>query len=67
MPGGLAYVVVGGVAALTTGLATPVVSRLAVRAGALVAPDDRNVHEWPTPTLGGTAMLLGLFAGALTA
>ena len=45
MPGGLAYVVVGGVAALTTGLATPVVSRLAVRAGALVAPDDRNVHE----------------------
>jgi len=67
MPGGLAYVVVGGVAALTTGLATPVVSRLAVRAGALVAPDDRNVHEWPTPTLGGIAMLLGLFAGALTA
>ncbi len=67
MPGGVAYAVVGGAAALTTGLATPVVRRLGSRAGVLVAPDDRNVHERPTATLGGTAMLLGLLVGVLAA
>jgi len=67
LPGALAFVVVGGAAAVATGVATPVVRRLAIRSGVLVAPDDRNVHESPTPTLGGTAMLFGLFVGALTA
>ena len=66
-PGGLAFAVVGGVAAVATAAATPAVRRLATRSGALVVPDDRNVHESPTATLGGTAMLFGLFAGALTA
>ena len=66
-PGGLAFAVVGGVAAVATAAATPAVRRLATRSGVLVVPDDRNVHESPTATLGGTAMLFGLFAGALTA
>jgi UDP-GlcNAc:undecaprenyl-phosphate GlcNAc-1-phosphate transferase len=39
------------------------VRRLAVRFGAVVAPDERRVHARPTPTLGGVAMYGGLLAG----
>ncbi|MDP7117649.1 MAG: MraY family glycosyltransferase [Acidimicrobiales bacterium] len=67
LPGGLAFALVGGAAAVATAAATPVAHRLAIRSGVLVAPDDRNVHESPTATLGGTAMLFGLFVGAATA
>ena len=67
LPGGLAFALVGGAAAVATAAATPVARRLATRSGVLVAPDDRNVHESPTATLGGTAMLFGLFVGAATA
>ena len=67
LPGGLAFALVGGAAAVATAAATPVAHRLATRSGVLVAPDDRNVHESPTATLGGTAMLFGLFVGAATA
>ena len=67
MPSVLAYLVVGGVAAVATGLATPLARQFAERSGLLTAPDDRDVHDMPTPSIGGPAMLVGLLAGALVA
>jgi UDP-GlcNAc:undecaprenyl-phosphate GlcNAc-1-phosphate transferase len=61
------YLVVGAVVVAVTAVATPLVRRLAIRVGAVVKPDERRVHERPTPTLGGIAMLIGLFVGMLTA
>ena len=62
-----AYTAVAVAAVVTTLIATPLVRKLSIRVGAVVRPDERRVHEQPTPTLGGVAMLLGLFAGMLTA
>ncbi|MDH3753789.1 MAG: undecaprenyl/decaprenyl-phosphate alpha-N-acetylglucosaminyl 1-phosphate transferase [Acidimicrobiia bacterium] len=59
-PGMLSYVVVFAVAAVVTALTVPVVRRMAVRIGAVVKPDDRRVHEVPTPTLGGAGMIAGV-------
>ena len=42
---------------------TPLVRRLAIRLGAVVAPDERRVHNVPTPTLGGVAMFVGFLVG----
>jgi UDP-GlcNAc:undecaprenyl-phosphate GlcNAc-1-phosphate transferase len=58
---------VGAVAALVTWLSTFVVRRLAVRFSIIDLPDDRRVHERPTPTLGGTGMYLGLLAAMVVA
>jgi len=55
------------VAALTTFAATFVVRRLAVRFSIIVLPDDRRVHEQPTPTVGGAAMYLGLLVAMVVA
>ena len=63
MPTTAAYLVVLGVAVVTTLVTTPLVRRIAVRVGAVVAPDERRVHERPTPLLGGVSMLLGLLVG----
>ena len=54
-----AYALVFAVAAATTWAITPIVRRVSVRLGAIVRPDERRVHEVPTPTLGGAAILLG--------
>ena len=62
-----AQIAVFGAAFLTTLLVTPLVQRVARRIGAVVRPDDRRVHEVPTPTLGGLAMLLGFGAALLVA
>jgi UDP-GlcNAc:undecaprenyl-phosphate GlcNAc-1-phosphate transferase len=62
-----AYLVVVVVAGVVTFGVTPVVRRVAVRIGAVVRPDERRVHERPTPTLGGVAMFAGLLAGVGTA
>jgi UDP-GlcNAc:undecaprenyl-phosphate GlcNAc-1-phosphate transferase len=62
-----AYLVVVVVAGVVTFGVTPVVRRMAVRIGAVVRPDERRVHERPTPTLGGVAMFAGLLAGVSTA
>jgi UDP-GlcNAc:undecaprenyl-phosphate GlcNAc-1-phosphate transferase len=62
-----AYAVIFGVAALATYLCTFVVRRLAVRAGAVVMPDDRRVHTAPTPTLGGAAMFVAFLLAMLVA
>src|SRR5215213_3938741 len=56
------YGVVFGVAAAVTFALTPGVWRLATRWGAVVKPDERRIHEHPTPTLGGIAMLIALLA-----
>ena len=61
------YLTVLCVAVLTTAAATPIVRALAIRFGAVVAPDERRVHARPTATLGGMAMFLGFLAGMATA
>lgn len=58
------YGLVFGVAAAATWLLTPPVTKLATRWGAVVKPDERRIHERPTPTLGGIAML-GAFLVAM--
>jgi UDP-GlcNAc:undecaprenyl-phosphate GlcNAc-1-phosphate transferase len=58
------YLVVFALAAVSTYLFTFPLRRLAVRFGSVVQPDERRVHERPTPTLGGIAMYAG-FALAL--
>ena len=57
MPGAIAYLMVGGVAAIATFVSTPLARKTAERFGVISAPDDRDVHELPTPHLGGPAML----------
>ena len=56
------YGVVFAVAAAVTFALTPAVWRLSTRWGAVVKPDERRIHEHPTPTLGGIAMLIALLA-----
>ena len=56
------YAVVGLLATVVTWALVPLTQRLAVRLGAVVAPDERRVHRWPTPTLGGAAMLAGFIS-----
>jgi UDP-GlcNAc:undecaprenyl-phosphate GlcNAc-1-phosphate transferase len=61
------YIVVGLVAATVTFAGTFVVRRLAVRFQFIVVPDDRRVHERPTPTIGGAAMFVGFLAAMAVA
>ena len=56
----LGYGIVFAVAAVVTFALTPAVWRVSRRWGAVVKPDDRRIHEHPTPTLGGVAMLIAL-------
>jgi UDP-GlcNAc:undecaprenyl-phosphate GlcNAc-1-phosphate transferase len=63
----VSYAVVFAVAALVTWVLTPAVWRMAVRWGAVVRPDERRVHQKPTPTLGGIAMLAGFLAAMAVA
>jgi UDP-GlcNAc:undecaprenyl-phosphate GlcNAc-1-phosphate transferase len=49
-------------AALVTAATTPLAGRLSIRVGAVAMPDERRVHERPTPTLGGLAILVGVLA-----
>lgn len=56
------YLLILLVAAIVTYLMTPALRVLALRLGAMTAVRDRDVHETPTPRLGGVAMLLGLIA-----
>jgi UDP-GlcNAc:undecaprenyl-phosphate GlcNAc-1-phosphate transferase len=54
-------------AALTTYLIAGPVRVLASRLGFVAEVRDRDVHDRPTPTLGGLAMLAGLLVGLLLA
>jgi UDP-GlcNAc:undecaprenyl-phosphate GlcNAc-1-phosphate transferase len=59
--------VVFAVAAFATWLATFAVRALAKRHSLLVTPDDRRVHERPTPTAGGAAMYFGMLVAIAVA
>ena len=59
------YLAVFAVAAVVTFLATPLVRRFVIRAGAIYKPNDRTVHKVPLPTMGGIAMYLGLVAALI--
>lgn len=66
-PGFAAYATAATAAGVTTVVLTPVIRLLARRMGAVVRPDARRVHEAPTPTLGGLAMLAGVLVGLAVA
>src|SRR3712207_5816878 len=53
---------VAGVVSLA---ATPVVARLARRAGVIHHPRDRDLHDRPVPGLGGLAILAAVVAAGL--
>ena len=61
------YALVFCVAAAVTFLLTPVVRRLAMRAGVVKHPRDRDVHTIPTPEWGGVAMYGGVAAALVVA
>ena len=54
-------------AAAVTYLTLPVVRVLAIRAGAMAAVRDRDVHATPVPRWGGLGMMFGLLAAFLLA
>ncbi len=58
---------VGMAAFVLTYLATPVVRWGARRIGAIDEPSDRKVHAFPTPTLGGLAIYLGILGAGVLA
>lgn len=59
MPSTAAYLAIGGLAAVTTLLITPLVTWFARRVGWVVEPDARRVHKVTTPDVGGIAMFTG--------
>ena len=61
------YLLVLCVAAAVTYLLTPVARRFALRTGAVAEIRDRDVHDSPTPRLGGLAMYAGVCAAFLVA
>jgi UDP-GlcNAc:undecaprenyl-phosphate GlcNAc-1-phosphate transferase len=46
-------------------LTTPVMKAFAWRIGAIDEPRERSLHQWPTPRLGGLAILVAVAVGAL--
>jgi len=46
-------------------ISTPVVKSLAWRIGAIDEPRERGLHQFPTPRLGGLAILAGIIAAGL--
>ncbi|MCW2607947.1 MAG: glycosyl transferase family 4 [Frankiales bacterium] len=61
------YLLVLLVAAAVTYLLTPVARAVALRLGAMTEVRDRDVHDTPTPRLGGLAMYAGMVAAFLVA
>ena len=52
---------------VATAASMPAVIWLAKRTGAIAQPDDRRVHDRPTPSIGGLGMMFGLVAGLFVA
>src|SRR3954451_20132528 len=52
-------------AAVVSLLATPVAGALAWRIGAIDRPRERGLHQFPTPRLGGLAVLVTVIAAGL--
>ncbi len=63
--GSYALVLIAAFAATT--LSMPVVIWLANRTGAIAQPDERRVHDRPTPSIGGLGMMFGLGTGLIVA
>src|SRR5262249_61682172 len=61
------YVLTLLAAAAVTYILTPLVRRFAIAVGAMHAARERDVHEMPTPLLGGFAIYGGLAAALLLA
>ncbi|WP_051264687.1 glycosyltransferase family 4 protein [Nakamurella lactea] len=61
------YALVLATAALVTYLVTGLVRVLARRVGAVTEIRDRDVHQLPTPRMGGVAVYAGVAAGVLVA
>jgi UDP-GlcNAc:undecaprenyl-phosphate/decaprenyl-phosphate GlcNAc-1-phosphate transferase len=61
------YLFVGICALAITMMVTPIVRWGAIRLDAVDRPGDRKVHAYPTPTLGGLAMGIGIFGAGLVA
>jgi UDP-GlcNAc:undecaprenyl-phosphate/decaprenyl-phosphate GlcNAc-1-phosphate transferase len=53
------------VAGLVTMLLVPLTIKLARRLGAIDVPNERSLHELPTPKLGGLAILAGVLVAGL--
>ncbi len=58
----LQHAIVAGVAFVVVVVVTPLVRVVARVIGAVAVPGERHIHARPTPTLGGLAMLGGVFA-----
>jgi UDP-GlcNAc:undecaprenyl-phosphate GlcNAc-1-phosphate transferase len=58
-----AYAAVGVLAAVVSCVATVPARRVAERVGFVAMPDDRHVHERPTPYGGGVAIFVAMLAG----
>jgi UDP-GlcNAc:undecaprenyl-phosphate GlcNAc-1-phosphate transferase len=54
-----------GLALVVSLLTTPVAKRLAWRIGAIDMPRERGLHQFPTPRLGGLAILVAVIAAGL--
>jgi UDP-GlcNAc:undecaprenyl-phosphate/decaprenyl-phosphate GlcNAc-1-phosphate transferase len=62
-----AYYVVMAVAAVASLVTTPLLRAIVVRLGWFDVPVDRKVHSTPTPTFGGIALYVSLFAAFVAA
>lgn len=60
------YLVVAVVVALVTAAASAVVLRVSRHFGLAPEVRDRDMHDTPTPRLGGVAMFIGILAGVFT-
>ena len=63
----LQHALVLSISTTVTYIFTYLMARIAPKLGAVVEPDDRRIHERPTSTGGGVAMLIGLLAALVVA
>ena len=54
-----------GLALVVVWVTTPIAGRIAWRVGAIDRPRERGLHAFPTPRLGGLAILVGVVAAGL--
>src|SRR5699024_11874251 len=50
---------------VTTLLVTPFIIKLAIKLGAIDKPDQRKIHNGIKPSMGGLAIVIGVFVGYL--
>jgi UDP-GlcNAc:undecaprenyl-phosphate GlcNAc-1-phosphate transferase len=61
------YFLVGLIAIASTYFTSPIVKKIAVKIGGVAQIRKRDVHQIPTPRLGGLAMLIGMLTATLFA